>query len=251
MNTQEAEEKLKDYLFSGIRAELYCAKEARAVAKVIGDHSERLGATRFYSLFAWLNVVFSERETLCVAKIFDRPNKKFPVRSISSTLILIEENAGIWSLPERGYLEELLAKNGYDVIKYKSNEQIALAVVEYFWRTIPSVEKKDDCQLSSALNRVFQSRDKVHAHNEDILRTERTLPTWTDTKNLIEYAEEFSKTVSRGFLGLAEIITDPEATSRQFERLMGISKLVNEEYLRDGKNLRFIEILRKEIFESN
>jgi len=64
MNTQEAEERLKDYLLYGIQSELSWAKEARAVAVVIGKHSQRINSTRFAPLFGRLQEIFSERETL-------------------------------------------------------------------------------------------------------------------------------------------------------------------------------------------
>ena len=47
MNIQEAEEKLENYLLNGIQAELYWAKEARAAAIVIANHSQKTNNTRF------------------------------------------------------------------------------------------------------------------------------------------------------------------------------------------------------------
>jgi len=98
MTIQEAEEKLENYLLHGLQAELHWAKEARAVAMVVGNHSQRTNNTRFRFLFGRLQEVFSERETLSVAKIFDRPNRRNPIRSISTTLDLLEEHADLWNL---------------------------------------------------------------------------------------------------------------------------------------------------------
>lgn len=250
MTTQEAEEKLKDFLLYGIQAELSWAKEARAVAVIIGKHSQRINSTRFAPLFGRLQEVFSERETLCVAKIFDRPSKKFPTRSIPSILNLIEEFAPLWNFPEISYFENLLRSNGYGSFESKSNEQLSLKIVDFFRQTIPSIEKKDNDTLSKALDCVFQSRDKVHAHNEAILKTERTLPSWTDTKILIDYAEEFIKAISVGFFEWAEIVTQPEMMSRQLEMIMSVSNLVSEDYMKEENNSWLVEELRKELFDS-
>ena len=116
---------------------------------------------------------------------------------------------------------------------------------------MPSVEKKDNCQLSKALDCVFQSRDKVHAHNEAILKTERNLPSWADTEILINFAEEFVKTISVGFFGWVEIVTRPEMMSKQLELVMGAMNLVIEDYLKDERNFWLIERLRKELFKDN
>ena len=251
MNTQEAEEKLKDFLLYGVQAELSWAKEARAVAVIIGKHSERINSTRFAPLFGRLQEVFSDRETLCVAKIFDRPSRKFPTRSIPSILNLIKECASLWDFSERSYFENLLRSNGYISFEGKNNEQVSLEIVDFFRQNIPSIEKKDSDALSSALDCVFQSRDKVHAHNEAILKTERTLPSWTDTKILIEYTEEFIKTISRGLFGWEEIVTQPEMMSKQLEMIMGVSNLVSKDYVKEEKNSWFLEELRKELFPNN
>ena len=250
MTTQEAENILKDYLLNGIQSELFWAKEARAIAVIIGKHSQRINSTRFASLFGKLQEIFSERETLCIAKIFDRPSKKFPTRSIPSILNLISEHARVWSLPERIYLEDILSSVGYNLFERKNNEQISLETVEFFKRTLPSVDRKDIDDLSRALDRVFQSRDKVHAHNEAILRTERNLPSWTDTKILIEYTENFIKIISRSFLGLQEIVAEPEMMAKQFEMIMSISNLVSEDHIGENGNSWFIEEIRKELLIS-
>jgi len=185
-----------------------------------------------------------------IAKIFDRP-RRFPVRSIPAILNLIEEYAQMWSLPERNYLENMLSSGDYNSFEGKSNEQISLEIVNFFRQSMPSFEKKDRDELSSALDCVFQSRDKVHAHNESIPKTERKLPSWTDTKILTEYTEEFIKTISRGFFGWAEIVSQPEMMSKQLEMIMGVSNLVSEDYVKEEDSAWFIEELRKELFGNN
>ncbi|HEV8159945.1 MAG TPA: hypothetical protein VGP58_13000 [Pyrinomonadaceae bacterium] len=251
MTIQEAEEKLENYLLHGLQAELHWAKEARAVAMVVGNHSQRTNNTRFRFLFGRLQEVFSERETLSVAKIFDRPNRRNPIRSISTTLDLLEEHADLWNLRERDFLENFLHKNGYCSMSEKTDREISIAVVEVYKSNLPLATKKDSCQLSNSLDAVLQSRDKVHAHNEAVLASERTLPSWKDTKVLIDYAEDFIGTIIRCFLGIAYIVNEPNLISKHLEQLMAVSNLVNEEYKSEQRNLWVVERLRKELFESN
>src|SRR5215207_6870975 len=101
MNPDEAQERLNDYLLNGLEAELYWAEEARLVATVIGKHSTRINEKRFGALFGRLQEVFSERETLAISKIFDRPNSRFPTRSIPAILDLVETESSSWALEER------------------------------------------------------------------------------------------------------------------------------------------------------
>ncbi len=103
--------------------------------------------------------------------------------------------------------------------------------------------------MSNSLDAVLQSRDKVHAHNEAISASERTLPSWKDTQLLIDYAEDFIKTIIRGFLGVAVIVNEPTLTARHLEQLMAISNLVNEDYKSEQGNQWAMERLRKELFK--
>jgi hypothetical protein len=105
--------------------------------------------------------------------------------------------------------------------------------------------------LSKSLDTVLQSRDKVHAHNEAILPSERTPIGWGDTKVLIDYAENFVEIVSRGFLGLASIVHDPDLTAKRLEQLLAVSNLVNEKYKSEQKNIWVIERLREELFKED
>ena len=191
--------KLKNYILFGIQTELTLAQEARNLASVIGNHSQIVNARGFGNLFARLQEIFSERETLCVAKIFDRPNRTYPSRNISSILNLIEENADLWSLPERNCLERVLMENGYNSCSEFSNRELALNIVSFYRNDMPSVDNKETHELSASLDAVFQSRDKVHAHNESISAEERVLPTCSDTQMLMEYAEDFIEIISLGF----------------------------------------------------
>jgi len=246
MDTQEAEKKLRSYLLYGIQTELTLAQESRGLAFIIGKHSTVINDRDFGSLFARLQEIFSERETLCVAKIFDRPNKRNPLRSISSILNLIEENADLWSLPERSCLEKILTDNGYDSCEKITNRELALNIVSFYRSDMPSIDKKETCKLSASLDAVFQSRDKVHAHSEAIPIEERTLPTWADTQTLIEYANNFTKTISLGFLEISDIVMlTHETLPNQFEILLGIANLVNDDF--QSEKLGLIKEMRRRL----
>jgi hypothetical protein len=142
MNTRQAQEKLRRYLLFGLRVEWFWAKEAREFATVIGNHSQKINQSTLSYLFSGLQLVFSDRETVCVAKMFDKPNPRYPVRSIKSILNLIEDNSEVWSLPQRDSLVQLLSANEYYSVENKTNGETSRDVVNYYRGTMPSVEKK-------------------------------------------------------------------------------------------------------------
>lgn len=247
MTHREAEEKLNDYLMNGVQAELYWAEEARQVAVMIGSHSTRTNSTRFSGLFGRLQEVFSERETLAVTKMFDRLSRGYPVRSIGAVLTILEDNIDYWTLPERIVLERCLISNGREDASELSNQDLSIGIIEHFRSTLPSTEKKEHCLLSASLDRVFLSRDKVHAHNEANAASSRTKPSWRDTKILYEYGKNFVETIAFGYLGIAAIITEPQRVPKLLELLMATANLTNDEFRQDQGNIWMIQRLRKEL----
>lgn len=203
MNTQTAEETLRDYLMNGVVTDIYWADQAKAAALLIGEHSAFINAEDFGEVFGHLQTIFSDRETMAVAKLYDTPSTQYPTRSIPAMLKLIEQHSGLWSIPERHKLEQLLIHNGTDpaLVRGMGNQQVTLDVASYFNRTLPHKSKMASCKLSAALEPVRETRNKVLAHNEAINKAARTLPTWDDTKALVDYAKDFVCIIGFGFLG--------------------------------------------------
>lgn len=108
MDTDTAILKLKDYLLHGIAKDIFFADEAKSLAVVIGKHAETLNAQGFGHLFGSLQAAYSDRQTLCVTKVFDPESKIYPTRSIPTILNIIENNATLWSLPQRHVLYKML-----------------------------------------------------------------------------------------------------------------------------------------------
>ncbi|MDQ3848595.1 MAG: hypothetical protein M3261_06535, partial [Thermoproteota archaeon] len=204
MNTKEAEETLHDLLMNGIAKELFFADHTKALAATIGKHSRVINSKGFGDLFGSLQSILSDHQTLAVAKIYDPPSKKYPTRSIPAMLSLIEKHSSLWSLPQRHVLERLIIDEGHNsaIVQGMDSQQLSLAVVSHFNRTMPHKDKAGHCRLSSALEAVREARNKVHAHNEAVDKASRKLPTWGDVESLVDYAKDFACVVGFGFLSL-------------------------------------------------
>lgn len=204
MDTKQAEEILNDYLMNGLVTEIFWADEARAAAVSIGERSPDINAAGFGDVLGHLQTIFSERETMAVAKLYDPPDKRYPTRSIPAMLDLIERHADLWNLPQRHALEKCLASGGQApaVIQGMSNEALARAVVSHYRLTLPEKGKASTDKLSAGLEAVREARNKVHAHNEAIDKAARTRATWGDTRALLDYAKEFACVIGYGFLGI-------------------------------------------------
>ena len=220
---------------SGIAKELFFADHTKSLAVVIGKHSSAINSKGFGDLFGSLQNILSDHQTLAVAKIYDPPSKKYPTRSIPAILSLIEKHSSLWSLPQRHILEKLIVDEGQNqsIVHGMNNQQLSLAVVSHFNRTLPHKDKAGHCSLSSALETVREARNKVHAHNEAIDKAARKLPTWGGVESLVNCAKDFACVIGFGFLSLYLgknskdylLATDARQVSRKMEKLLVLSHL--------------------------
>lgn len=204
MNTQTMESTLKDYLLYGIAKEIFFADEAKLLVVEIGKYAGILNAQGFGKLFGSLQVAYSDRQTLCVTKMFDPQKPRYPTRSIPAILNLIENNVSIWTLPQKHKLHETLTDAGQDrqYVETLDNTQLSLAIASHFRSTLPQEKRASICSLSKSLMALREARNKVIAHNEAVDQSARTYPNWGDAEALVAYAKNFLVTISFGFLSL-------------------------------------------------
>jgi len=204
MDTQSVEATLEEYLLQGVAKEIFFADEAKALCVEIGNHAQEVNAQGYGQLFGSLQVSYSDRQTLCVTKMFDPEDRRFPTRTIRAILNLIERHASLWSLPQKNKLQETLIIAGHDKqsILALDNAQLSLAIASHFNGTLPQGASAGVGQLSLALRNLREARNKVIAHNEAIAQSARTLATWGEAEALVTYAKNFVTIISFGFLNL-------------------------------------------------
>jgi hypothetical protein len=105
------EEALREYLLEGVGAQILLADRAFRIAEEIGEHAEQINKASFGELFGSLQEMLSDRQTLEVTKLLD-PVKKYPTRSISGTLDILERDAALWDIQHRQTLIDALVQSG-------------------------------------------------------------------------------------------------------------------------------------------
>jgi hypothetical protein len=221
VKVEEAEKHLKDYLLNGIAAEIFWADEAYALAEEISKHAQSSNATRFRSLFGSLQVIFSDRQTLSVTKLFDKP-KNYPTRSIPATLDYLKAHAELWRVPQQHVLHQILIDAGAESasVERLSNAELTYEIVKHY--------EYERSRFEPALNRLRQSRDKIISHNEAIERSALQSPTWGDAISLVKYAKNFVSTIGSSYLSIIfgsgrgdyHLSYDARRTSMQLRRLL-------------------------------
>lgn len=83
---------LKDIISKGVAIDIFKAEQAFALLNEIGKRSEVINRENFGHLFGNLQDILVEQIILAVNKIYEHPNRRYPIRSIPVALKILEEN---------------------------------------------------------------------------------------------------------------------------------------------------------------
>ena len=203
LNTNNAEEQLRNYLQYGLVTEILWADEAYALNGEIITHAKQINTHGFGELFASLQTMISDRQTLSITKMFDPVGGRYPTRSIPATLELLERHDTLWQVPNRQRIHDTLIESGADSthLEQISNAELTRNVVVHFRDTLPNPLSATPDRLSLTLRALREARDKLIAHNEAIERTAIQESMWEETVALVNYAKNFVATIGWGYLG--------------------------------------------------
>jgi hypothetical protein len=189
----------------GIVADFFEAEQTYALLKQIGQNAEAINQANFGALFGPLQSVLSNAFLLSVAKLFEKPNRKYPTRSISSVLQLLERSSHELLIEQRIVVMRRLAAAGMNIesLEEMPDSEITLRIVQFYTASLPSTQLATRCEISKSLDAVVTRRDKVVAHNEMIDRSTLPQTSWADIEGLMSYAKRFIDVVGTGYISVS------------------------------------------------
>jgi hypothetical protein len=198
-----AKETVKSYV-DGIVADLFAAEQAYALLKQIGQNANAINQANFGALFGPLQSVLSNACFLSVAKLFEKPSKNYPTRSIRSVLELLERSSNELVIEQRIAVMRRLAHAGMNVesLAEMPDSRITSTIVQFYTASLPSTELATRCwcEMSKSLHAVMTRRNKVVAHNEMIDRSTLPQTSWAEIEQLMLYAKRFIDVVGIGYI---------------------------------------------------
>lgn len=197
-----AKETLRSYIIEGIVADLFAAEQTYALLKEIGQNANAINLANFGAFFGPLQSVLSNAFFLSVAKLFEKPSKMYPTRSIPSVLQLLERSTHELLIEQRIAVVRRLAAAGMNIesLAEMPDSGITSAIVQFYTASVPSTELATWCEMSKSLHAVVTTRDKVVAHNEMIDRFTLPQTSWADIEHLMSYAKGFIDVVGIGYM---------------------------------------------------
>jgi hypothetical protein len=218
---------LNALLSRGLVADIFRMERAHSLLEEIGASSAQLNDRNngnFGELFGAFQASLISECVLSTARLYDRPNARYPTRCMRYVLNFLAKHAA--SLPEIReplQLDLTLKAAGLEgaLACHIPNgaRDFASALVNHYMALL------DHASTSATIESLKKLRDKSIAHNEHVGSV--TGPTWTELRQLVTHAKQFV-----GILGWAWVSTaydmsgtftlteDATRPSRAFNRLL-------------------------------
>lgn len=200
------------------------------VLKVIGEKADAINANNYGDLFRFLQGVLSNELNLALTRLFEPEGEKYPLRSIPSSLAMLEEGLCILPLGQKPSVISELVKMGVpsQELEGLDDEALKAKMIEVFRTKLPDVQKVELCNLSRMLAAWKKTRDKTIAHRE-ALGPDENMPdrSFEQANALLDYAKHFISAVGWGFFNVAYtaeehylLTDDTERIARALRRLL-------------------------------
>lgn len=182
--------KIKLNLEDGILEDIFMAERSYYIGYQIGKHSEIINQNREYRhLFGAIQGAAHRDCLMAIARIFDKPSKKYPTLCLISFLDYLEENrSSLPEISESTNLIQSLKYAGIDVTslnstKDNSDNELSQYLIASFRTQLNSPKVQASIELLRNL------RDKWLAHNEQVEKLEG--PSWNSVLDLLELPKHF------------------------------------------------------------
>ena len=197
-------EELTDLITNGIVLEIFEVEQALALDELIGINAKVINEQRFGSLFRSLQIILGKCFVLDIAKLYERPKRKYHIKSIPVALKLLQDNADELPIKRKPLVFDKLVEFGYDMeqVQVMPDKEITLRIVKYFSDNLqPKTIISNINEIHDALDALKKVRNKVIAHREAIESSELKLPTYAKIDQLVNMAKKFVVVVGNSYLG--------------------------------------------------
>jgi hypothetical protein len=218
----------------GILADIFCADQAYALLREIGQHAEEINQRHFGHFFAPMQDRLGKDYLLSVAKLYDPPHRKYPTRSIRTLVSALKASAKNVNITKSPALRRRFVRAGINSDNFYdlADSAITERLVEWCQSRLgngDTIESVNTWRASEALR--FR-RDKVIAHNELLSSDPAPDLTWAQANSLLELARTVLDLVSTGYLnyfltaddGSFFLTSDVEQAAVCLRRLLGSLK---------------------------
>lgn len=223
------EQSLDDILSQGIQIDLFRAEQCFALREVIAEHADGINSASFGNVFGSLQQILHRFALLSVAKVFEVPDNRYPLRSIPAALTLLNKHASDFAVWYPDALINILVKFDHkaEELKRLSYSELTATLYTEYSRRLPKPVADSGAKLDKTLYAIKTVRDKYISHNEAISLDDIPEADFESITGLIQFGLEFLQTIGLAYLSVSysgtvgEFLktTDAASASRGLKRL--------------------------------
>jgi hypothetical protein len=219
---------LEAIIQDGLVSDIFRAERAIALLQLSGARADQInnGKGNFGELFGAVQTALTTEATLAVARLYDKPSKRYPTRCLIGVLDFIaSHNQELPEIREPYQLELALsamnAPDGLLEVVDAGSAEFGLAFGEFGQELLSVAERGENIARLKAL------RDKSLAHNEHVSSIDA--PTWNALIDLRDLAKQVVGILGWAYFNTAYTINgeyimseDAQRASRALVRLLDV-----------------------------
>ena len=235
--SEETKNILEEYLVKRLRNEIIVADESYFILQSINEYWNQISKDGYDLFFKSTYSAHFIRYTLAIAKLFDKPSKKYDTISIPFVLEYIENNFNDIPFLNQGNLINQFSLLGYEIkhLNSLSDYELNKTILEHFKKNLPSTDYSGDLLLCRTLEIIKIYRDKHYTHNEYIDFPSLPKTTFEETTNLLLYAKQFVSICALAYFNMYHSIDgveylftkDAQRTNTSFKRILEKAGFIN------------------------
>lgn len=234
---------LEEVIRQGITPDIFRMERAYALFHVIANHANMINQSQgesFGELFRTLQEMLLNEAVSAAARLYDRPDKKFPTRCIRGVLDFLTTQAKDFPAIRDPYnlkrnLISLEASSELQILADAEPARFAVALAEHYGSIL------DGDHVKKILSQVKLIRDKTLAHNEHT-SFEPDL-TWKELRELVSHAQNLVGILGWAYFNTAYVMDGKYLMANDAERpAIALTSLFRKLY---GKAAKLAEIKGK------
>jgi len=174
---------LNTMLEGGPMHDIFRADEARALVEIIGTHAAAIDASKFAASFVTLQSYSIDQFVLAITRVFDRPKKNYPLRSLPAIVDHVLANAASLPVQEPNILADALKHLGAPIGGLGTDSASTQLAMDALNTKMPSPKTHPALAALKAL------RDKRLAHAEHIKIESIAKTGWGPADELLRTAQ--------------------------------------------------------------
>jgi hypothetical protein len=235
---KSAKAELDGLLTDGVAITVFQAEEALRLEELIGREATRVNAAGFGALFGSLQVILGRYMILMAAQLFEKPSRRYSIRSVPAAIKFLYDNAEVLVVEQRAGLLDGLLRLGalaHD-LRASPDPDVTRFVARFFEEQLSRIDL-DEASTGRALVALKGLRDKVVAHSEAVQLDDLPKPTYAEIDRLVSLARSFVGAVAWGYLtiayeddsGSSSLSYDAGRAARSLRRLLEQSDILPAE----------------------